>query len=337
MKLTNTKDIPLELAVWLATDDYDLNQKSSRTISATTLLDSPRKHILKGIVSRQLGAEIDISQLGASAIGRSIHNSIEKAWIENYEKAFIALGIDKKIIDRIVINPSSTLIAKREKENNFPIIPIYFEKRRYKEIGNWVVSGKFDICIDGKIKDIKSTKTFTYKQGSNDKNYVLQGSIYRWLNQDIVTDDIMSILYIFKDWVKYKVDEEGYPPKEMLEKHFPLLSIEETEAFIKGKLDVLDSLKEIPEQELPLCTDQDLWATGDTTYKYYKDPNKTTRATRSSTDYSIVRQRYIKDNQVGIIKEVFPQVKACHYCRGYDICSQKDNLILEGRLIPKDQ
>jgi hypothetical protein len=44
MKLTNTKDIPLELAVWLATDDYDLNQKSSRTISATTLLEVNRNN-----------------------------------------------------------------------------------------------------------------------------------------------------------------------------------------------------------------------------------------------------------------------------------------------------
>jgi hypothetical protein len=44
--------------------------------------------------------------------------------------------------NRIVINPSSTLIARREKANDYPIIPIYFEKRRYKEIGNWGFLGE---------------------------------------------------------------------------------------------------------------------------------------------------------------------------------------------------
>lgn len=336
MALTNKTGIPIELAVWLATDDYDYDNDPN-TISATALLASPRKRILSNRFIEANKHPTDISSLVESCIGRAIHNSVESAWKNNYRKSLRHLGISQDKINSIIINPSKEQLRERNRGLKANALPIYIEQRNHKEIAGWRVSGKFDMCVGGKIKDIKSTKTYTYVKGTSKQEHILQGSIYRWLNPDIVTEDTMEILYVFKNFEKFKIGKENYPESQLLAVNYKLLSLEETEKKITELLEVLRKYEKSPEEDIPLCNNHDLWADGDITYKYYKNPDKTTRATRSSTDYSLVHRKYIDDGSVGVIKEVVPEAKACHYCDGYDLCTQKDRLIKEGRLKAKEE
>ena len=328
MKLTNKENIPLEFAVWLAHDDYD-HSSDPKEISVTTLI-KPLKQII--LSARAPEIQADVSNQVASAFGTAIHNTIEHTWVNHYRQSFEILGYPKGVIDQIKINPSASDIELYSK-NGTPNIPIYLENRSKKRVNGWTVSGKYDLVIEGKVKDIKTTKTYSYMKKSKDSDYILQGSIYKWLNPDIITNDIMSILYYFTNWNKLSsVKEKGYPSSAILEYPLKLLSHEATENFIKTKLFQLETYWNSPEADIAPCSQKELWQ-DDPVWKYYKDPNKLTRSTKNFDNLMEATNRLMDDGSVGIIKEIKGKARACIYCPAVTICKQAQQLVASGQLV----
>lgn len=318
MNYTNNHNIPLPLAVFLATDHYDY---VPNVISATTLL-KPLKQIVLGNRLTQEETFVDVSDLVSSRMGSAIHTAIEQAWLDP-AKALAALGFSEKVINRIKINPD-----KPDPKD----INVYMEKRSNKAIAGMTVSGKFDFVAEGKVQDFKSTSTYTYMNQTNTDKYRLQGSIYRWLNPDIITSDTMSIHFIFTDWQKVEsLKNKDYPPARVHSQSIDLLSVEATENWLRNKITQIKRYEHADEVEIPACTDEDLWRKP-TVYKYYKDPNKTDRSTKNFTTMSEAAAYMSDRGNVGMIKEVKGQVIACRYCPAFSICKQKDALIASGDL-----
>lgn len=316
---SNHSNISLPLAVFLATDDYD---HEDDVISATTLLKPIRQIVLTQRLNKD-EVVVDISNLVSSRMGTAIHTAIEKAWL-NPSKALTDLGYPPKVIERIKVNPDTV---------NKGDIPVYMEKRSYKQVGKYRVSGKFDFVAEGKVQDFKSTSVFTYLNQSNAYKYALQGSIYRWLNPDIITQDTMTIHYVFTDWNKVEAARnKTYPSNRVLSQEYTLMSLTDTDRYVKSVIDNIDKYKNIPESELPYCTDEDLWRKP-TVWKYYKNPNKLERSTKNFNTQSEALIQLVKDNSVGVVKEVKGQVVACRYCSAFSLCTQKDKLIDEGELV----
>ena len=319
---SNVSAVPLSLAVFLATDHYDHDDS---TISATTLIKPLRQIILGSRVPSE-GTSVDLGQMIASRMGTAIHDSIERAWTHNYVNALTALGYPQKMIERVMINPKPEELVDGT-------IPVYMEQRQTKQVGKHTVSGKFDFIGDGRLEDFKSTSTYTYINGSNDSKYILQGSIYRWLNPKIITKDEMAIQFIFTDWSGMRArTEAGYPTNRFQEKLLPLMSVQATDNYITNKLNQIDKYMDEPEATIPLCSDEDLWRS-QPVFKYYKNPLKTTRSTKN---FDTKQDAYIKlseDGNVGIVIEKPGQVTACKYCNAFSICSQKDDLIAQGDLV----
>lgn len=323
-KYFNVSEVPLSLAVFLATDHYD-HDDDPNTISATTLIKPVRQIILSSRIppSEML---MDLTQMVPSRMGTAIHNGIEVAWKEHYKTAMTALGLPSKVVNNVLINPTD--------EELFPdCIPVYMEQRIYKQLGNFKISGKFDFIMDGRVEDFKTTSTFTVMNKTNDEKYILQGSIYRWLDPKRITSDQMMIQFLFTDWsaAKAKADP-NYPQKRFMSKVFNLKSLNETENFIRSKLEMLGRHWDSPEEELPPCTDEDLWRS-EPVFKYYKNPEKTTRSTKNFDTYQEAQIRFIEDGRVGMVKEVPGQVTACKYCSAFSLCKQKDRLIESGDLV----
>lgn len=324
MKLTNNTGISLSLAVWLAEDTYDHNA-DPKYLSATGLLKPTRQIILKARAPYN-EIERDISQDVASSSGTAFHEAIERSWKNNYAKSLLKLGYPKDIIERIAINPT---------ELKPDTIPVYMEIRSVKEISGYKVGGKFDFVGEGILEDFKSTGVYSYMQGNKDQDYILQGSIYRWLNPEIITSDVMKIQFIFTDWSKLRSmieKDKGYPQQRVLTHKLKLMSIEDTEHWIKEKIADITKFLKVPEDQLPECTREELWQKP-SVFSYYKDPNKRTRATRNFDAYNLAYERYILDGSVGVIVEKKGQVRACEYCGGFDLCTQKDAYIADGSLI----
>ena len=320
---SNQTNLPLPIAVWLANDTYD---REAGGLSATTLMRPTRQVILSKRVPTGEGI-IDISGMIKSRIGTAIHDAIENAWLsDKLSTTLSSLGLSDKVVKRITVNPTELTEGK-------PVIPVYLEKRSDREVLGVRITGKFDFIADGRVHDFKTTSTFAYTSNNKDDDYILQGSIYRWLNPDIITDDMMSIIFIFNDWNKnrYLSDRDNYPPSQITSRDFVLLPEATVQNFVESKVKELIRCENLPEAELPLCNDKELWRKEDT-FKYYKNPASVGRSTKNFDTYSDAYLRFIDDGSVGRIDTVKGTVQACLYCSAFNLCTQKDAMIESGEL-----
>lgn len=323
-KYANTSSVPLSLAVFLASDFYDHDQDEN-TISATALIKPLRQIVLSARVPEDM-TPVDLVNLVPSRMGSAIHDAIERSWKDNYPNALASLGYPKRVIEKIRINP-------KPEELTDGVIPIYMEQRAKKTVGKFTVTGKYDFIGDGRVEDFKSTSTYTATNNTNDEKYIWQGSIYRWLNPQIITKDEMAIQFIFTDWSKAKaMADPKYPQQRIQQRILPLKSIQETDAFVTRKLNQIEQYWDATEEQLPLCTDTDLWRS-EPVFKYYKNPEKRTRSTKNFDNRHDAQLRYIEDGSVGIVVEQPGQATACKYCPAFAMCSQKDALIASGDLV----
>lgn len=323
-RYANVSEVPLALAVFLATDHYDHDQ-DPYTISATALLKPLRQIILPGRIPEGEGL-VNLADMMSSRMGTAIHDGIERAWMTNHKTAMQAIGLPQRVIDRVRINPQPEELSE-------DILPIYLEQRLTRQLGKWKITGKFDFIGEGRVQDFKTTSVFTYKNQTGSDKYQLQGSIYRWLDPQKIHQDQMDIHYIFTDWKGAMVKTDpSYPPKRFHKQSFNLLSLNETEAFIRQKLALIEQYWDAPEEDIPHCSNEDLWRS-EPQFKYYKNPEKTARSTKNFDTMQDAMIRLSEDGNVGIVKEVPGQVTACKYCPAFAACTQKDQLILAGDLI----
>jgi hypothetical protein len=340
MKLSNEQNIGLSMAVFLADDNYDYDPRPN-SVSTTGLLKSPRQIILSKRVETS-DMVMDISNLVASKFGSAIHDGVEKAWLHGrFKRPLYKLGYSKAVIDRIVVNHGyieNEQFQLVKDPNALPLapdaIPVYMEIRSEKQVGDFIVSGKFDFVAEGNLEDHKTTGVFSYMNKTKDEDYRIQGSIYRWLNPDLITGDVMKINYVFTDWSKLRSMVErskGYPAHRMMSVPIVLMSLEETEKWVRHRLREIKKYLNLAEEDLPLCTKEELWQ-DDTVYKYYKNPDSKDRSTRNFTTFAEAQQRLIKDGNVGVIDINRGMAKACGYCNAIGSCSQAKQLIADGYL-----
>ena len=309
--ITNTSNVPLLLAVWAVNDKYDYVVDPTY-FSVTSLLKPVRQIILQKRVDAS-SLSPDVKDFAARAMGTSIHDSIELAWDQNAKKNLMALGVKENVADKFKINPES--VSEGD-------IPIYMEQRAIKEFSGYKIGGKFDFVMDGVLHDIKSTTTMKWTKGSSDEDYKLQGSLYKWLNPDKVESDYIRICFVFTDWSKLSaMKDPSYPQDRFAYRDIPLLTKEQTESWLSNKLDLITKYKDAPEDQLPLCSDEELWREP-TKYKYFANP-AATRATKNFDSWGeAYKYKVVEKKNVGIIKIVPGKPRRCDYCSAASICSQ---------------
>ena len=189
LNYTNKNDISLALAVFLMYDKYDYDDRPNSV--STTRLIRPLRQLVLSQQNKELMKTVDISDLVASRMGSAIHDGCEEAWTDtrNVARALELLGVGESARELVHINP--------EPENLFEgIVPVYVEQRAEREIDDMIITGKYDLVLDGTLNDYKSTSVWTYIYDSNAWSYTVQGSIYKWLNPEKITSDYININYI---------------------------------------------------------------------------------------------------------------------------------------------
>lgn len=326
MLITNRSDISLPLAVWLVTDDYDYINEPGY-ISATSLMKPLRSLVLNARVPAE-DRVMDIEELIPSAMGRSMHDSIEKSWTVGYRTALKKLGYPEDVIEQIAINPTDEQLR-----NSNSIIPIYLEQRAFRQITvrgkTFTIGGKFDLVTEGIVQDAKSTSTYAWTKSSKDDDYRLQMSLYRWIDagqpRPKITEDFGKINFIFTDWQKFRAKSDpNYPQSRVRTKDIALLSVKEVESWIESKLTQILRYQNAPESEIPECTDEELWRS-DPVHKYYADPLKTSgRATRNFDTDLAAANAFKAEKGKGVVITIAGEPKRCAYCPAFSVCSQKD-------------
>lgn len=321
MKITNESGVNLALAVWLLHDEYDYIN-TPNYISATRLMKPLRQLILPSRIPKE-ERTADVSDFISVALGHSLHDSIEKAWKIGYKRSLKLLGYPDALIERIAINPDSEFLAEHK-----DAVPIYLEQRATRSLNGYTIGGKFDMVAEGIVHDNKSTSAYTWVYGGRDDEHQLQGSIYRWLNPDKITEDFIRICYIFTDWQKAaSKTNPNYPQSRVATKDIPLMSEAATEQWIVSKLALFEKYKDTPENELPECTDEELWRS-EPQYKYYSDPTKTAgRSTKNFDNPADARAFQAEKGGKGVVITVVGEPKRCGYCDAFSVCTQKDKYI----------
>lgn len=325
-KITNHTNVPLPAAVWLLHDDYDYNF-DPMSISATSIIKPIKKIVMSARVrqNKDLVPTVDVTDYFNVSIGSSVHTAIENAWnSDKLPQILKKLGYSENTVERMIINPTTV------KEGD---IPIYMENRRTKRIGKYQVSGKYDFIMDGTLYDFKSASVWSGMKDTNADDFILQGSIYRWLNPDLVTEDNVHIVYIFKDWSAAKAgqDPENYPQSPIIEKQYKMLSTAATQKYLEQKIKELERSLNLPESELTPCSNDELWR-DPPVWKYYKNKDKMTRSTKNFDNPGDAYARLNKDGNVGVVVEHHGKVRACLFCDGAEMCQQKNAYIAEGLL-----
>jgi hypothetical protein len=322
---TNRGNISLAMQVWLASDDYDL-VFDENTYSVTTLLQPARSVVLsRRLRFQNIKSEMDLAELVPARLGSAVHTAVEVAWLDNREKAMKKLGMPQHVIDSIYLN------AEREEDPEG--IYVYIEKRTTKEVLPGIfLSGKFDVVEQGKVQDVKTTKVYSWIKGSNNHRYMMQGSQYRLLNPEIITDDHMDVLYLFTDWNQHtaKRDKE-YPPFRVMTKTLELMSIEDTETFVIDKIKLLESMKVLPQEALPKCTPKELWQDPPKYAYYRKTTNK--NASKLFDTMAEAQAMYTSHGGTGGRIDFRPaEPTFCKYCDALPACTQAEEFIESGLL-----
>lgn len=305
------------MSVFLAHDDYDM-VPAEKKLSVTTLLRSVRQVILGSRAVATDSVVEDVSGLIPARLGSAIHAAVEHAWKEP-QASLKALGYPQRVIDRVKMNPTEW-----EPEDH----AIWIELRTEKEFEGFVISGSADAIMNGAVHDVKSTGIFAYTTGSNNLKYRLQLSMYRWLNQDKVTSDEGYIEYYFKDWNKLEAGyKQGYPAFPILKQPLPLLSVTDTEKYMKDKINLLKESWDLPETELPDCTSEDLWQ-DKPKWQYFSKPMNQKASKNFATELEASQWRNAKG--VGEVRFKVGKAKACSYCNAAPKCSMYARLKANG-------
>lgn len=344
MRYTNTSNLPLALATFLASDSYDYDP-TPNVISATTLMRPVRQIIIANRLAQNPPPELvppDILDRASNRIGSAVHEAIERVWKDDAirKTALMSLGLPASVIQRIVVNPTDEFMLA-----NPEAIPVYMEQRLRRQVGKWTVTGKFDFVAEQQVQDFKTANVLSYKKQRNAEKQIMQGSLYRWLDAAPmnkvrkITKDTMIIMHIFVDWMAAmaRANPDNYPPHRMMKQVLELKSEQETDAYVRNKLALIDQYWDAPEGDIPECDGEDLWRS-DPQFKYYKNGDVTAKRSTKNFDSRTAAYQYmaVEMGGQGAVKEVPGMVKACGHCASYEGCSQKDRLILNGEFDPNN-
>lgn len=335
MRITNELDISLLLAVWLIDDNYDhataatVSAEAEKPYISVTTLMRPLKQILlaqRVPVEKQVE---DVSDFISRGLGSTIHDGIERAWTKSYARNLAKLGVPDAVIDRVRVNPTDD-----DRRAMPDMIPIYLEQRGFREFGGYVIGGKFDAVAEGHVEDNKSTSAYGWVFGTRDEENQLQGSLYRWIDavREIprITEDFMRVNYVFTDWQKVMArSNPKYPQKRVEYKDIPLLSLADTELFVRAKLAAIKANKDKPESEMPECSDEELWRSAPA-FKYYANPAKTDGRSTKNFESLAEANSYMQEQGKGVVKTIPGEVKRCGFCAAAPICQQRLRYFPEG-------
>ena len=240
MEITNKLELPQALvnAIQAVRDEYD---SGGSYVSASSITLPPRIYHLKKRYSKEVPE--DASDLIWSLVGTILHSAMEKG----------ANDVENEIV----------------------------EKRLYKEVLGVLFSGQFDSYDfrDGTLRDYKFTSVYTVMAPVKFE-YEAQANMLRLLLHEAGYEvNELELVYVIRDWSKMKSKTtRDYPKFQVQKTKVKMWTLEEAEQFLIDRVSLLKVHEDTPDDELPYCTDKDMWKDPDK-WAVYKD-KKAKRATK---------------------------------------------------------
>ena len=271
-------NLPEQIVNAVKKDDYNNNG----TYSATTLLKVPKEIILFNRHKDEITE--DVSEHVYSLLGTSVHYILEKA---------------------------------EEGENQFK------EERLYYKFGDDTISGKFDFydMEEEMLGDYKVTTVYKYLLGDNE-HYRFQLLTYAYLlRKNGFPCKGGRIYQIFRDWQRSKAKfDKSYPQKPVnvitfrfYDKDFAYIENE-----IQQRLANIHKYEDFADDEIPICSKENRWATDDKFAVMKKGRKSAMRVLNSKEE----AEEWMKNNGGEFIQERPAESRKCvDYCSCCEFCN----------------
>lgn len=129
------------------------------------------------------------------------------------------------------------------------------------KVNGTVITGRSDLWHNHKLDDWKITSVWAVLfQPQGRKDWHAQLNMYRWLHKinEQETNEL-EICALLRDWQANKV-EGDYPPIPIVIIPIPIWADSIIENYIYDRVKAHTDAIKISDDELPLCTDEDMWA-----------------------------------------------------------------------------
>ena len=319
MKFTNYTDVHPLMRAMLSYSDYDYDGREN-VISATSIM-KPTHMVVLERSNMAADKSMDIIGMIPSVGGNALHNMLETALNNTDDDTWIGLGVPEP------------------KE-----LEISTEIREETEIGDHIVSGKYDVMFKYKggkwqLADFKSLSVWGVmidKPGKVEE-WVKQISIYRFLNQDKDIDDVGVVLTWFTDWSKSDAmikAKSGYPQSRTDVEMVPLWSLDKTEAYLKNQeIKIVDGMARYLKHGKTgyACSEKELWMRKSGWAYYAKTGAK--RATKVCETEEQANLLLLKaKDPTAYVEERKSIATRCSYCSVTEFCDQYQEHLVKGMI-----
>ena len=190
-----------------------------------------------------------------------ILNPVRMIWLNKRYKNEIETDVSSRIWSLL---GTSTHHIVEEYETDTSIT----EERLYHNIEGLTLTGQIDIYEDKTLWDLKVTSMWSKMYGYPIQ-WEQQLNIYRYLmvKSGFEVDKLKSLV-IFRDWTKYQGMKKGINSQVDVDLK-RVWDLEETEEFIRKQLIEIKAMRDLRDEDLPLCSPEDRWA-DDTKYAVMK-------------------------------------------------------------------
>ena len=300
MIITNKLGLPRAF-VEMAQRDYTQDEKR---YSVTALLKGTREAILE----KRHGNEIeqDVSDMIWLLFGQAVHSILEQQEEEGHE------------LKETKLTMPITVEGKSDIGEYAPV--------------EYTLSGIFDL-YNAKEKKITDYKTCSvWKVIYNDytdwqKQLLIYAYMMRYTGFDVNCGEIVAIM---KDHSKSKAKyDSNYPqyPVKVIRFDFTEQDFEDIESFLLDKFNEIHSCENLSDEELPLCSQEERYNSGDKFAVMKKRKKRALRVLDTKDDAEI----WMNDNGGDYIETRPGEDKKCaEYCNVAPFCSHYKGITKEG-------
>jgi len=186
------------------------------------------------------------------------------------------------------------------------------------------IAGRPDLWYEGVLTDWKITSVWNIIfEPDGRKEYHAQLNIYKWLYEINGLDcNSLEICAILRDWQQSKVVDHDYPKIPVVVIPIPIWDKATAEKYIFERVKLHTEAKDLPDDELPPCSDEEMWAKP-TKYALMHENKKSAVALFNTEDEAQDRLSRIIEGRGYYIQERPGKRARCEgYCDVNSFCSQ---------------
>jgi len=191
------------------------------------------------------------------------------------------------------------------------------EERAIVEIDGFKIGGQLDYAVsDDTLWDYKLTSVWAAKDGAKPE-WIQQLNCYRYMASKYgVVFTKMVIVALFRDWSKREAARNSdYPQQQAAVLEIPLWSDADVEKWLSERI----AMHEAANKELPLCTDEDVWAKPEK-WAVMKKGGK--RALKLHDTEAAAKEHAANQSGLDIEYRAGERLRCESYCRVSQFCSQ---------------